>query len=67
MTGKIKKKITDRKFGFIAPDDGSNDVFFHEDALNGVTFGELNEGDAVTYDIVPGKDGRSAAGNVQRA
>ena len=54
-------------FGFIAPDDGSNDVFFHKDALNGVTFEELNEGDAVTYDVVPGKDGRSAAGNVMRA
>lgn len=67
MTGKIKKKIEDRKFGFIAPEDGSNDVFFHEDALNGVTFDELKEGDAVTYDVVPGKDGRTAAGNVMRA
>ncbi len=67
MTGKIKKKVVDRKFGFIAPDDGSNDVFFHKDALSGVTFEELNEGDAVTYEVVPGKDGRSAAGNVTRA
>jgi len=67
MTGKIKKKIDDRMFGFIAPEDGSNDVFFHKDALNGVTFEELKEGDAVTYDVVPGKDGRTAAGNVQRA
>jgi len=54
-------------FGFIAPEDGSNDVFFHKDALSGVTFEELQEGDAVTYDVVPGKDGRTAAGNVQRA
>ena len=67
MTGKIKKKVEDRMFGFIAPEDGSNDVFFREDALNGVTFEELKEGDAVTFDVVPGKDGRTAAGNVQRA
>jgi len=67
MTGKIKKKVEDRMFGFIAPEDGSNDVFFHKDALSGVTFEELQEGDAVTYDVVPGKDGRTAAGNVQRA
>ncbi len=67
MTGTIKKKIEDRKFGFIAPEDGSKDVFFHEDALSGVTFDELKEGDAVTFDVVPGKDGRSAAGNVMKA
>ncbi|MEK7121922.1 MAG: cold shock domain-containing protein [Patescibacteria group bacterium] len=66
MTGKIKKKIEDRMFGFIAPDDGSNDVFFHKDALNGVTFEELNKDDAVTFEVVQGEKG-PAAKNVQRA
>ncbi|MBI2062136.1 MAG: cold shock domain-containing protein [Candidatus Yanofskybacteria bacterium] len=67
MTGTIKKKIEDRMFGFITPEGESKDLFFHKDALNGVTFEELKEGDAVTFDVVPGKDGRTAAGNVQRA
>lgn len=65
MTGTIKKKVEDRMFGFIAPDDRSNDVFFHKDALNGVTFEELKEGDAVTFEIVQGEKG-PAAKNVAR-
>lgn len=72
MTGTIKKKIDDRRFGFIALEDGSKDVFFHEDALSGVTFDELNEGDKVTFDLLeqdqqkPGAKG-PAAKNVTRA
>ena len=53
-------------FGFIALGDGSKDVFFHKDALNGVTFEELQEGDSVTFDVKQGPKG-PAAENVQRA
>ncbi|OGM98573.1 MAG: cold-shock protein [Candidatus Yanofskybacteria bacterium RIFCSPLOWO2_01_FULL_41_34] len=66
MTGTIKKKIEDRMFGFITPEGESKDVFFHQDALNGVTFEELKEGDAVSFDVVQGEKG-PAAKNVQRA
>ena len=66
MTGTIKKKIEDRMFGFITPEGESKDVFFHKDALNGVTFEELKEGDTVTFDVVQGQKGPAAA-NVQRA
>ena len=66
MTGTIKKKIEDRMFGFITPEGESKDVFFHKDALNGVTFEELKEGDTVTFDVVQGQKG-PAASNVQRA
>ena len=65
MTGTIKKKIEDRMFGFITPEGESKDVFFHKDALNGVTFEELKEGDTVTFDVVQGQKGPAAA-NVQR-
>lgn len=60
MTGTIKKKIEDREFGFIAVEDGSKDVFFHKDALVGVTFAELNEGDKVTFDVEQGPKGPAA-------
>ncbi|HUE38477.1 MAG TPA: cold shock domain-containing protein, partial [Candidatus Binatia bacterium] len=33
MTGRIKKILTDKGFGFIQPDDGSDDVFFHRSRL----------------------------------
>jgi CspA family cold shock protein len=43
------KTITDRGFGFIRPDDGREDVFFHQSALVGVTLAQLQQGDRVTY------------------
>ena len=60
MTGTIKKKVEDRKFGFIAREGESKDLFFHKDDLEGVTFEELKEGDAVTFDVVQGEKGPAA-------
>ncbi len=65
MTGTIKKKIEDRAFGFIAREGESKDLFFHKDDLNGVTFEDLKEGDAVTFDVVQGEKG-PAAKNIAR-
>lgn len=65
MQGTIKKKVEDRQFGFIAREGETKDVFFHKDALNGVTFEELKEGDKVTFDIVDGERGPTAK-NVTR-
>ena len=42
-------------FGFVAPDDGGEDLFVHARSLAGVT--ELVEGDRVTYDVEPGERG----------
>jgi CspA family cold shock protein len=50
MQGTIKR-LTDRGFGFIAPEDGSADLFFHATELVGVEFNDLREGDAVTFEI----------------
>ncbi|HXV26903.1 MAG TPA: cold shock domain-containing protein [Candidatus Paceibacterota bacterium] len=65
MKGTIKKK-TEKGFGFIAVEGGGKDLFFHSNDLNGVSFDELNEGDAVTFDVAQGEKGPSAK-NVQRA
>jgi CspA family cold shock protein len=65
MTGKIAR-VTDRGFGFITPDGGNKDVFFHAQSLVGITFDELREGDAVSFEIEEGPKGPAAV-NVQKA
>ena len=50
MQGTIKK-LTDKNFGFIAQDGQDKDLFFHANELDGVDFSELQEGDAVTFEV----------------
>lgn len=66
MNGTIKKLITDKGFGFISREGEAKDLFFHSNELIGVTFDELKEGDAVTFEVVDGEKGPSAK-NVSRA
>ena len=47
-TGTIKT-VTDRGFGFIQPENGREDVFFHRSALVDVSFEQLRQGDHVTF------------------
>ncbi|OGZ07471.1 MAG: cold-shock protein [Candidatus Lloydbacteria bacterium RIFCSPHIGHO2_02_FULL_54_17] len=65
MQGIIKKK-TDRGFGFISAQGMEKDLFFHSKALVGVTFEELEEGDAVSFDTEDSPKGPNAV-NVKRA
>lgn len=59
MNGTIKKK-TDRGFGFISREGEAKDLFFHSTDLKGVTFDELKEGDAVTFEVEDGPKGPAA-------
>lgn len=65
MKGTIKK-ITDRGFGFIAPEDGGKDLFFHARDVQGVTFDDLHPNDAVVFEVVEGQKGPAAI-NITRA
>jgi CspA family cold shock protein len=65
MTGTIAR-LTDRGFGFIKPEQGDKDVFFHARSLVDVMYDDLREGDAVTFDVEEGPKGPSAV-NVKRA
>ena len=47
-TGTIKT-VTDRGFGFIQPENGREDVFFHRSALVDASFEQLRQGDHVTF------------------
>jgi CspA family cold shock protein len=50
MNGTIKK-LTDKNFGFISPEDGGKDIFFHANELVGVDFMGLREGDGVSFEV----------------
>ncbi|MBN2022535.1 MAG: cold shock domain-containing protein [Pirellulales bacterium] len=54
--GVIKKIVSDRGFGFISSEGGS-DVFFHHSAVADEGFDNLQEGQAVTYDVEDGGGG----------
>ncbi len=61
MTGRIKKILSDKGFGFITPDDGGDDVFFHRSRVAPKTqFEDLREGDEVQYQVRPGEKGPQA-------
>ncbi len=66
MKGTIAR-LTDRGFGFITPETGEKDLFFHARSLvEGVQYDSLKEGDAVLFDIEQGDKGPAAV-NVRPA
>ena len=65
-TGRIKKVVSDRGFGFIAADD-SKEYFFHRDGLDqSLDFNRLVGGEAVTFDVETSPKGARAK-NVRAA
>ncbi|MFQ5667007.1 MAG: cold-shock protein [Candidatus Binatia bacterium] len=62
MFGTIKKIVRDKGFGFVVPDDGSDDVFFHRSRLAPkVIFEDLREGDEVEFQVTRGEKGPQAS------
>jgi len=59
MKGTIKK-LNDRGFGFISPENGGKDIFFHANDLSGTDMNSLNEGDAVTFEMASSPKGPKA-------
>ena len=58
--GTIKKLINAKGFGFIGPEGGSGDVFFHTSALENANFDELQEGQTVEFELEDGEKGPRA-------
>jgi CspA family cold shock protein len=55
-----------KAFGFIEPDDGSQDIFVHISAVGKAGMRELNEGDRLEYIVeTDPKSGRKCAGNLR--
>lgn len=63
-TGIVKWFNPTKGFGFIEPEDGSNDAFVHISAVERSGLPGLNEGQKVSFDLVPGRNGKMAAENL---
>ncbi|MEN8723165.1 MAG: cold-shock protein [Alphaproteobacteria bacterium] len=67
-TGTVKWFNATKGYGFIAPDDGGDDVFVHISAVERSGLAGLNEGDKISYDIeVDERRGKSSAANLKTA
>lgn len=58
--GTVKWFNADKGYGFIAPDDGSADVFVHFSAIAGEGYRSLNENQKVSYEVTQGQKGPQA-------
>jgi CspA family cold shock protein len=60
MQGTVKWFNAEKGFGFIAPDDGSADVFVHYSEIQGSGFKTLDEGQQVEFEVGQGQKGPQA-------
>ena len=65
--GTVKWFNATKGFGFIAPANGSKDVFVHATALERAGIRQLDDGQAVTFDLESDRNGRESATNLALA
>lgn len=58
--GKVKWFNERKGFGFIVPDNGSEDLFIHHSNIAVEGFRSLHDGQAVEYEVAQGKKGPEA-------
>jgi cold shock CspA family protein len=61
LVGTVKWFNASKGFGFIAPGDGTADVFVHLTAVQDANLGTLTEGEEIEFEVVDGAKGRQAA------
>ncbi|HAC2627727.1 TPA_asm: cold-shock protein [Listeria monocytogenes] len=65
QNGKVKWFNNEKGYGFIES-DGGEDIFVHFTAIQGDGYKSLEEGQAVTFEVVEGNRGAQAA-NLEKA
>jgi cold shock protein len=63
--GKVKWFNPTKGYGFIAPDEGGNDVFVHISAVEKAGFNSLAEGAQVSYELLTRRNGKASAENLR--
>ena len=63
-TGAVKWFNTTKGYGFIAPEEGGNDVFVHISAVEQSGLTGLADDQKVSYELAEGRDGRQMASNL---
>ncbi|NBR28671.1 MAG: cold-shock protein [Betaproteobacteria bacterium] len=64
-TGTVKFFNATKGFGFIAPQDGSKDVFVHISAVEKAGMSTLSENQNVSFDLERGNNGKTSAVNLK--
>lgn len=64
-TGTVKFFNATKGYGFIAPEDGSKDVFVHISAVERAGIGTLSENQKVGFDLERGQNGKVSAINLK--
>ena len=62
--GTVKWFNDTKGFGFISPEDGSEDLFVHQSSIKSEGFRSLAEGEEVEFSVSEGDDGRTKAVDV---
>ena len=64
MRGKVKFYLDESAYGFIVPDDGGGDVFFHATAIDASSLGNIRKNAVVEFDVETGRRGKPEGKNV---
>ena len=59
--GTVKWFNDDKGYGFISPDEGSDDLFVHHSGIAGEGFKSLDEGAKVSFEATQGQKGMQAS------
>lgn len=65
--GTVKLFNEDKGYGFIQPDDGSQDSFVHISAVQAAGMDTLSKDQRVSYDVETGRNGKESAINLSSA